>query len=127
MFSIYYQEMPPSEGATSQQEININDVKKTHHVFSIRCDTQHVILQVSAWNVIGQSERSKQWIVETRKSTTSEKFSPTCKLVITFLGCVCGGGGGGKGVGEGGRLRFITSFKLRAYIKMEVISDYQQS
>ena len=100
MFTIYYQEMPPSEGATSQQEINITDVKKTHHVFSIRCDTQNVVLQVSAWNVIGQSERSKQWRVETRKNTTSEKFSPTRTLVITFLGCV---------------------------EKMEVISDYQQS
>ena len=115
MYSIYYHEMLPDEDSTLQQEIKINDVLKTHHVFSIRCDTQYVVLEVSAWNVFGQSQRSKNWTVRTRKSTTSEKFLPTRTLVIPFVGCVCVEGGGGG------------SFQLRAYKKMEAISDHQLS
>ena len=96
MYSIYYQEMPSNEDAKPQQEIKINDVLKTFHVFSITCDTQYVVLEVSAWNVFGQSDRSKQWKATTRKSTTPEKFVPNCTLVTPFFRvCVWRGGGGG--------------------------------
>ena len=98
MYSIYYQEKAPKEGAKPEQKIDIHDVSKTDHVFSIRCDTQDVVVGVSAWNVLGESRRSKKWKMQTGVSGVPR----TGTSVIPFLGCVCvcDGEGGGGGVGS---------------------------
>ena len=85
MYSIYYQEKAPKEDEQPRQKIDIHDLSKTHHVFSIRCDTQSIIVEVSAWNVFGQSERSKKWKTKTDNSRTSGKLPGTGTLVKPFF------------------------------------------
>ncbi|XP_068670007.1 uncharacterized protein [Montipora foliosa] len=64
MYSVYHQQLQPRETGAIWHEINITDVLKTSHVLLLKCDTQHII-EMSAWNELGKSDRSKTWIIKT--------------------------------------------------------------
>ena len=78
MYSVYYRES--HETRASWQEVRINDNLKTHHVLPLRCDTQYVI-EMSAWNELGQSNRSRRWIMK----TIADNF-PRSKYLGLFMG-----------------------------------------
>ena len=75
MYSVYYRQIQPQERGASWLEVQIVDVSKTHYVLSLSCNTQYAI-EMSAWNDLGQSDRSKQWIIKTQ----SGKFPSICTL-----------------------------------------------
>lgn len=85
MYSVYYQQIQPREAGAPWYEINITDVLRTRYVLPLRCDTQYTI-EMSAWNELGQSERSRKWIMQ----TTSGKFHtiPTLNLGCVLRGVV---------------------------------------
>ena len=60
-YSVYYREIHSDE---TEGEVKVADVLKTHSVLLLKCDTQYII-EVSAWNEKGQSERSRKWITKT--------------------------------------------------------------
>lgn len=60
-YSVYYREIHSRE---REGEAKVTDVLKTHYVLLLKCDTQYII-EVSAWNEEGQSERSRKWITKT--------------------------------------------------------------
>ena len=97
MYSVYYQEISPQENETPQHEVNINEVSNNQRVLPLRCDTQYAVVEVSAWNVLGQSEKSTKWTIKTTKSKTSCKFPRT--------GVFCWGYGGREGGGLTKRFR----------------------
>ena len=64
MYSVYYREIQSHETRAPWQEVRINDNLKTYHVLPLRCNTQYVI-EMSAWNELGQSNRSRRWNIRT--------------------------------------------------------------
>lgn len=115
MYSVYYQEISPQENAALEHKVIINNVLKTHHVLPIRCDTEYVVVEVSAWNVLGQSERSRKRTIKITKSTTFGKFPRTRTLVLLLLGC--------RGR-MGANNKFSSKFEFK---KMENSSDHSPS
>ena len=79
MYSLYYREIQSHETRASWQEVRISDNLKTHYVLPLRCDTQYVI-EMSAWNELGQSNRSRRWNIK----TNSGKF-PRIKYLDPFV------------------------------------------
>lgn len=65
IYSVYYLEMEAYLSGARWHEVNITDVLKTHYVLRLSCGTQYVI-EMSAWNELGKSDRSKNWIVKTK-------------------------------------------------------------
>ena len=84
MYSVYHQQLQPRETGAIWHEINITDVLKTSHVLLLKCDTQHII-EMSAWNELGKSDRSKTWIIKTL-SGGFENWH-LCVSKFSFLGC----------------------------------------
>lgn len=80
-YSVYYRQIQQREPGSPLYEINITDVLTTHYVVSLRCDVQYVI-EMSAWNELGESDRSKTWIIK----TISGRFSITATSVMTGVG-----------------------------------------
>jgi len=74
MYSVHYRQIQLRETGDPWYEINITDVSKTRHVLSLKCDTQYMI-EVSAWNELGESDRSKTWLTTTISGTYSRRES----------------------------------------------------
>ena len=68
MYSVYYREIESHETRASWQEVRIDDNLKTHHVLPLRCDAQYAI-EMSAWNELGQGNRSRRWNIKTNSGT----------------------------------------------------------
>ena len=64
MYSFYYKQIQPRVTGAQWDSINITDILETHYFLSLKCDTQYMI-EVSAWNELGQSNRSKAWVIKT--------------------------------------------------------------
>ena len=64
MYSIYYRQIQPRVTGAPWDSINITNILDTRYFLSLRCDTQYMI-EVSAWNELGQSDRSKAWVIKT--------------------------------------------------------------
>ena len=80
MYSVYYREIQSHETEAPWQEVRINDNLETHHVLLLRCDAQYVI-EMSAWNELGQSNRSRSFNIKTNSGTfpSSKYLEPfTC-------------------------------------------------
>lgn len=68
-YSVYYRLIQAQETGARWKKINITDVLKTHYVLPLRCDQQYLI-EMSAWNELGESDRSKTWITKTISGTS---------------------------------------------------------
>ena len=79
MYSLYYRVIQSHEIRAPWQEVRINDNLKTHHVLPLKCDT-HYMIEMSAWNELGQSNRSRRWNIK----TISGKF-PRSKYLDSFV------------------------------------------
>lgn len=64
MYSVYYHQLQPQSTKAAWYQVNVTDVVKTHYVLSLTCDTYYVI-EMTAWNQLGQSGRSKPWTIKT--------------------------------------------------------------
>ena len=64
MYSVYYREIQSHETEASWQDVRINDNLKTYHVLPLRCDA-HYVIEMSAWNELGQSNRSRSFNIKT--------------------------------------------------------------
>ena len=68
-YSVYYKWFQPREPGAPWNEVKITDVLRTHHILLLRCDQQYLI-EMSAWNELGESGRSKTWITKTISGTS---------------------------------------------------------
>ena len=74
MYTINYQRIQPRETKEPWYQVNLTDIMATNLTLSLSCDTQYTI-DISAWNELGESERSRPWIVKTVQSGTFSKIS----------------------------------------------------
>ena len=72
-YSVYFIQIQLRETEEPWYEIQTTDILKTYRVLRLSCDTQYMI-EMSAWNELGQSNRSRRWIVTTNRRTPSGKF-----------------------------------------------------
>ncbi|XP_078379572.1 uncharacterized protein LOC144662599 isoform X1 [Oculina patagonica] len=61
MYSIYYQQI--TEAAWYQ--VNVTNVTATKYTVSLACGRQYTI-EISAWNEMGESDRSRPWMIKTK-------------------------------------------------------------
>ena len=79
MYTIHYQQIQPREIGEPSYQINLTDIMTTNFTISLSCDAQYMI-EISAWNEVGESERSRPWIIKTFQSGTFfEYFLLHCK------------------------------------------------
>ena len=80
MYTINYQRIQPREIGEPWYQVNVTDIIATNFTISLSCDTQYKI-EISAWNELGESKRSRPWIIKTFQSGTfSSIFLLQCKL-----------------------------------------------
>ena len=70
MYTINYQRIQPREIGEPWYQVNLTDIVATNFTMSLSCDTQYKI-EISAWNEVGESERSRPWIIKTFQSGIS--------------------------------------------------------
>ena len=66
MYSIYHQQIPSPEMGWYQ--INVTNVMATNFTVTLACGRQYTI-EMSAWNELGESGRSRKWIIKTMSGT----------------------------------------------------------
>ena len=67
MYTINHQPIQSREIGESWYQVNLTDIMATNFTISLSCDTQYTI-EISAWNEVGESERSRPWIIKTFQS-----------------------------------------------------------
>ncbi|XP_078379553.1 uncharacterized protein LOC144662584 [Oculina patagonica] len=73
MYSIYYQQITE----VAWYQVNVTNVTVTNYTVSLACGRQYRI-EISAWNELGQSDRSRAaWIIKTKSDKTDVQTSPT--------------------------------------------------
>ncbi|XP_078379543.1 uncharacterized protein LOC144662575 [Oculina patagonica] len=74
MYSIYYRQI--TEEAWYQ--VNVTNVTATNYTVSLACGMQYTI-EITAWNELGESDRSRPWIIKTKPSSgeSDVETSPT--------------------------------------------------
>ena len=70
MYTIYYQQIQPRGIGEPWYQVNLTDVMATKFTISLSCDTQYTI-EISAWNELGESDRSRPLIIKTIAGTLS--------------------------------------------------------
>ena len=65
-YSIYHQQIPSPE--TDWYQINVTNVMATNFTVTLACGRQYTI-EMSAWNELGESGRSRKWIIKTMSGT----------------------------------------------------------
>ena len=79
MYSIYHRQIQAPE--TGWNQINVTNVMATNFTVTLACGRQHAI-EMSAWNELGESSRSRPWIIKTMSGTlTNISYcwsSPVC-------------------------------------------------
>ena len=68
MYSIYYRQIQPPIKAAPWYQVNVTNVTVTNYTVSLACDRQYTI-EISAWNELGQSDRSRPWITKTKSGS----------------------------------------------------------
>ncbi|XP_078379589.1 uncharacterized protein LOC144662599 isoform X2 [Oculina patagonica] len=71
MYSIYYREITE----VSWHQVNVTNVTATNYTVSLACGRQYTI-EISAWNELGQSDRSRPWIIKTKSEEGGERPNP---------------------------------------------------
>ena len=66
MYSIYHQEIQAPEMGWNQ--INVSNITATNFTVILACGRQYTI-EMSAWNELGESGRSRKWIINTMSGT----------------------------------------------------------
>lgn len=66
MYSIYHQQIQAPEMGWYQ--INVTNAMATNFTVTLECGRQYTI-EMSAWNELGQSGRSRTWIIKTVSGT----------------------------------------------------------
>ena len=66
MYSIYHKQIQPTEMGWYQ--INVTNVMATNFTVTLACGRQYAI-EMSAWNELGESGRSRKWIIKTMSGT----------------------------------------------------------
>ena len=66
MYSIYHQQIQAPEMGWNQ--VNVTNVMATNFTVTLACGRQHTI-EMSAWNELGESARSRTWIIKTMSGT----------------------------------------------------------
>ncbi|XP_078365914.1 uncharacterized protein LOC144650130 [Oculina patagonica] len=64
MYSIYYQQIQPRETGTPWYQVNVTKIMRTRFTISLACGRQYKV-EMSAWNGLGESDRSRPWIIKT--------------------------------------------------------------
>ncbi|KAL9976606.1 hypothetical protein ACROYT_G013927 [Oculina patagonica] len=68
LYSIYYQQIQPQVTGAHWHQVNVMDIMKTRLTISLACDKQYKV-EMSAWNRLGQSDRSKPWMIKTKSGS----------------------------------------------------------
>ena len=71
MYSIYYQQIQSRETGESWYQVNVSNhdnIMETNYTISLACDRQYKV-EISAWNELGESGRSRPWIIKTISGT----------------------------------------------------------
>ncbi|XP_068740133.1 platelet-derived growth factor receptor alpha-like [Montipora capricornis] len=69
MYTVNYQRIQPRETEEPWYQVNLTDIMTTNFTISLSCDTLYRI-EISAWNELGESERSRPWIIKTLQSAS---------------------------------------------------------
>ncbi|XP_068751010.1 uncharacterized protein [Montipora capricornis] len=69
MYTINYQRIQPRETEEPWYQVNHTDIMTTNFTISLSSDTLYKI-EISAWNELGESERSRPWIIKTLQSVS---------------------------------------------------------
>ena len=69
MYSIYHQQIQAPEMGWNQ--VNVTNVMATNFTVTLACGRQHTI-EMSAWNELGESARSRTWIIKTISGTFTD-------------------------------------------------------
>ncbi|CAH3038178.1 unnamed protein product, partial [Pocillopora meandrina] len=72
MYSIHYRLIYPGGAGESWNQVNVTNVTKTSHTVSLEYERQYTI-EMSAWNELGQSARSRPWIITTASSGSVDR------------------------------------------------------
>ena len=71
MYSIYYRQIQPPITEAAWNQVNVTNGTATNHTITLACGRQYTI-EITAWNEMGQSDRSKSWIIKTKSGTFTE-------------------------------------------------------
>jgi len=66
MYSIYHQQIQAPEIGWNQTDVT--NVMATNFTVPLACGRQYTI-EMSAWNELGESSRSRSWIIKTMSGT----------------------------------------------------------
>lgn len=69
MYTIYYRDLQ-SKNDDSWNQINITKVTRSVNLASLECNIKYAFL-VTAWNALGESEKSREWQMKTIKGISS--------------------------------------------------------
>ena len=70
MYSIYYRQIQPQEREAPWFHVNVTNVLTTNLTLSLACGRQYVV-EISAWNELGESSRSRPWVTKTLSGTVA--------------------------------------------------------
>ena len=80
-YTIYYQQIQPREIGEPWYQVNLTDIMATNFTISLSCDTQYAI-EISAWNELGESDRSRPLIIKTIAGTFSNISSDNVSRIV---------------------------------------------
>jgi len=69
MYSIYHQQIQTPE--IGWHQTNVTNVMATNFTVTLECGRQYSI-EMSAWNELGESDRSRTWIIKTMSGTFTD-------------------------------------------------------
>lgn len=72
MYTIYYMQIRPQQPGAPWYVVNITNAMANKYFLATRCDPEYKI-EMTAWNEVGQSSRSKTW----KTTTSSGRFFKT--------------------------------------------------
>ncbi|XP_078368380.1 uncharacterized protein LOC144652235 [Oculina patagonica] len=76
MYSIYYQQIQPLQTGAHWHQVNVTEVMRTKFTISLACDKQYKV-EISAWNGLGESDRSRPWIIKTKSDSEKNNVRDT--------------------------------------------------
>ena len=88
MYSIYHQQTQAPE--IGWHQINVTNAMATNFTVTLACGRQYTI-EMSAWNELGESSRSRSWIIKTVSGTfTHIQYQIKGRAKLRFSGSTAG-------------------------------------
>ena len=84
LYKIYYREQQSTSEDDSWHQINVTVDTRSMDLLSLKCNTVY-ILKVSAWNELGESATSNEWLIKTAQMTDNS-MGRTLSIAVP-VGC----------------------------------------